>query len=377
MRKLLIVFLLAGSLPLPARAAATGVIEGRVLHGDDDRPIASAEVTLTQATTGAERETLVATTGRDGAFRFPDLPTGDDHLYALDVTYDGGLFPGRALTLPDDTDEEPVVETTVRVWDTTTEPDAIVVQRNDLFVVESEGAQVGVIETVQLTNTAPDAYIGRGRAEGAGSGDTPSLGFSLPASAELEQIQILDASLDVPQLVRTDFGFGITTAIPPGQFSITFSYPVPGSAGSYDLSRRTLYDTLNLAVFASEELSVRTNRLDENEAVEIEGRTYVEHSTDEPLDAGDSVQVVALADAGTPPGLVAGMAGALVLVAALGALPLIMSRRRKAAPAADRSELLRQIAELDIRHERGEIDDEAWTERRSRLRAEIARRDEG
>ncbi|MFP5297493.1 MAG: carboxypeptidase regulatory-like domain-containing protein [Actinomycetota bacterium] len=373
MRKGLIALSLVAlsAMGLPARAAATGSIEGRVLDGRNDEPVAGVRVTLTSGDSEGNTERTVVETDARGRYRFSDLPAGADHIYALDARYEGGLFPGRALTIPDNTSEEPVIDTTLKVWPTTTDPDAIVVARNDLFVVEAEGGNVAVVETVRLTNTSEDAYIGRGSSMTSEARTFPSLGFALPSQAEQERVQIVDSSLDIPELLRTDFGFGITTAIPPGSFSITFAYQVPGVAASYDLSRRMLYPTLNFALFASENLKITSNRLDEGEQVEIEGKTYVEHSTSEELEPADPVQVVALADAGTPAGLLAGMAGALVLVAALGLFPLLRSRRTTREPKRSREDLLTEIAELDLRHERGEIDDEEWSKRRADLRGRI------
>ncbi len=376
MRKLLSLFgvwLFTGALVMPVAAAPTGSIEGRVINGDSEEPVAGVEVTLTAGDPTGTPVTQEVTTGKNGSYSFEDLPTGTDRFYALDARYEDGLFPGRALTLPSDTTESPVIETTIRVWPTTTDPAAIVVARDDLFVVESEGGEVGVIEALQITNTSDKAYIGRGAGLETATTTTPSLGFALPAAAESEGVQVIDSSLDIPELVRTDFGFGITAAIPPGRFNLTFSYSVPGIAASHDLSRRILYPTLNFAVFSSDKLSIESNRLVEGDKVEIEGREYLEHTSETDLAEGASLQVVATGDVGTPPGLIAGMAGALVLVTLLGLIPLIRSRRDKGSRELSRSELLTEIAELDLRHERGELDEETWVRRRADLRAQLAR----
>lgn len=373
-RGLAAVFLIALSLTgLPARAASTGVIEGQVLDGRTEEPVSGVTVTLTSSSSVAGTETQDAVTDKEGRYRFDELATGDEVVYALDAEYQDGLFPGRALTIPDDTAQEPVIETTLRVWPTTTDQNAIVVARNDLFVVESEGAQVAVIETIQLTNISEEAYIGRGSAMTSDQeGPFPSLGFALPARSTPDDVRIVDSQLDIPQLLRTDFGFGITTAIPPGPYTISFAYTVEGTAGSYDLSRRVLYPTLNFAVFSSENLIITSNRLDEkDETAEIDGSTYRQFATGEDLDPADSVQVIALTDAGVPAGLLLGMGGALLLVAALGIYPLIRSRRSPKPRPATREELLGAIAELDLRHERGEIDDERWARERAELKGKI------
>jgi hypothetical protein len=356
---------------MSAHAAATGVLKGVVVSADTDEPVQGVMVTLTSGTSGAEPETETVITDSEGRYRFEDLPTGSEHIYALDARYQGGLFAGRALTIPADTTEQPVIDTTLRVWPTTTDPDVIVVARNDLFVVQNDRGEAGVIEAFQLTNTGDRAYIGRGG--GDENRGTPSLGFALPAAAQQESIQIVDSSLDLPELVRTDFGFGITAAIPPGRFTITFSYAVPGTAASYDLSRRALYPTLGFTIFAAESLDISSIRLTEKGPVEIDGKEYREYSTDEELGAGDSLQVIALADAGTPPGLIAGMVGVIVLVIVLGAIPILRLRRHKPdrPPEATREELLEEIARLDLEHQRDAIGGQEWARQRAELKARL------
>lgn len=355
------------------RAADSGSIIGRIEHGDTGEGLADVEVTLTIGRAGRDPEEVTVMSDAKGRYSFRELETGQDVFYTLDARYDGGLFPGSALNLPDDTDEEPEIETTIKVWETIADPDVIIVARNDLFVVENEGGEVGVIEAFQITNTSDRAYIGRGAEMGTGGEGSSSLGFALPPSASDEGVRIIDASLDIPQLVQTDFGFGITSAIPPGRFSITYSYSVPGTAASFDLSRRVLYPTVEFSVFSSENLELTSNRLQEGDPVEIQDKTYVEHSSEEPLDAGDPVQIAVLGDAGAPIGLLAGMAGVLVLVALLGIVPFIRSKRPSKDPAETptREQLLRSIAELDLSKDDGRIDDETWARERAKLKTRL------
>ncbi len=354
-------------------AATTGTIEGRVLDGSTNEPLGGVQVTLTSGTAQGETETESVVTDPKGRYRFEDLTTGDDLFYALDARYKGGLFPGSAITLPEDTEEEPVIDTTLKVWDTIDDPASIVVERNDVFVLESENGKVGVLEAFQITNVSDKAYIGRGGSmETSGNAPVPSLGFSLPSGAEQEQLQIYESSLDIPQLLRTDFGFGITTAIPPGNFTITYTYSLPGTAASYDLSRRVLYPTLNFAVFTSEKFVVTSNRLEPQGSVEIRDRAYEQFSTKDDLDAGASVQITALADAGTPPGLIAGMVGVLVLVALLGAIPFVRRRRPKTETRpSSRAHIMQEIASLDLARERDEIGEPEWQAARQHLKDKL------
>lgn len=356
----------------PVRGAARGTIEGRVLDRTSNAPARGARVTLISGTPeGAGEERATVRTGADGRFRFAGLATGADRIYALDVVYRGGAYAGEALTLPDDTAQPPVIETTVRVFDTTTDPNVILVRRDDLFVVEAEGG-VGVIESLVVLNTSERAYIGR-----RGPSGPVTLGLALPSAARAEGVAVIDSNLNVPALVPTDFGAGVTVAIPPGETRLTYSYEVPGSAGLHELSRTALYGTVELNVYAGEGIALRSNRLVPNGEVTIGGTTYARHSALEGLDPGDQVQVVAELRRSASAARAAAYAGAaLALLAALFAAVLFLGRRRRAARAAPeqgRRALLVAIAELDLRHRAGELSREDYARRRAELKAQLER----
>lgn len=378
-RFLTAVGLLSFLIPSVVQAAETGTIEGRVLNAANDRPQSGVTVTLSSGAAGSDIDKQTVTTGSDGAYRFEDLPTGEDIFYALDAEYEGGLFAGRAITIPSDTQRPPVIETTLRVWETTDEPTTILIASDVMFLVPNESGNLGVIQAVTIFNQSEDqAYIGRGLADDE---SRTSVGFSLPAGAQDAEVSILDADLSVTELLRKEYGFGITTAIPPGETKFTFSYEVEGSAGSFDLSRDTLYPTVRLQLYAQPPLKIEGIFLEKGETVDIEGKSYTEYRASDGLDAGDPQQTLAVAEAGTSPALLAGMAGALVLVGALGFFPVWRSRRTRrrvaeaeSTPKEDPKDvLLREIAELDARHERGEIPYEDWSIRRAELKGELVR----
>jgi hypothetical protein len=367
--------------PAAAFAAPKGVIEGRVVNGATGNPQPGVEVTLVGATqNGDESLERTETTSRTGTYRFTGLPTGDDRLYALDATYAGGLFAGRAVSIPSDSERTPVIETTLRVWDTTTDPAAIFVRRNDVFVVPADG-RAGVVESVTVVNPTDFAYIGRaGQTEGAGGPSTPSLGFALPGGASERGVRILDADLDIPRIVQTDFGFGVTVAIPPGENRITYTYELPSSGGSFDVSRSALYSIGEFSVYAADPLGVESNRLDGGDSVDIEGTTYRRWATDDSIDPGDPVQAVAIARAGLEPGLVAGIAAAVALTVVLGLLAYRRARRppttigtaRAPRPAlATRADVIEAIAALDVAYQAGNVSESDWRTRRNELKEEL------
>jgi hypothetical protein len=275
-----------------------------------------------------------------------------------------------------------VIETTLRVWDTTADPAAILVRRNDVFVVP-DGGGAGVVESVTVVNPTDLAYIGRGAGtQGERSPNSPSLGFALPAGASEQGVRVLDSDLDIPRIVRTEFGFGITIAIPPGENRITYTYEVAGLVGTYNLSRTALYSIGEFSVYAADPLEVESNRLDGGDTIDIEGTTYRRWATGNSIDPGDPVQIAATAQAGPEPGLVAGFAAAIALIIVLGSLAYRRSRKPRTtgrpAPAAlaapaTRTEVIESIAALDVSFQAGSISESEWRTRRAQLKDELRR----
>lgn len=378
---ILLVFPGAGS------ARPTGVIEGVVINQSSGEPQPGAKVTLIALSDGSEPIEKKVTSDERGRYRFEDLPTGEDRLYAIDVVHDGGLFSGRALSLPDDTDEVPVIDTQIRVWDTTTEAGEILVARTDLFLSSGEGG-LDAIESVTINNLSDRAYIGRGMADVQAEGQEddaaiPSFGFALPRGAADLGYEILDSTIEIPGVVDTDFGFGITAAIPPGETRVTYRYRVPGSVGSYDLSRTAVYAVVQFSVHAPDGFDVRSNRLHPDGEVTVGGIEYMRWSSEEAVEAGNQIQMVAVQEATGTSGIgawiISGVAGVVVLMA-LGIGWSV--RRRGRGPSKrgrqTRPELLAQIAELDVRHENGELSRNDWAgERRALIERVAALPDDG
>lgn len=379
-------FILAVGAAAPAVAGRTGAIEGRVINGTTNEPQSGVEVILTKGA-GDRRSEETAVTGRDGTYRFRGLPTGGDRFYVVDALYKQGLFAGRPLRLPDDTDEPPVIDTTLRVFEPTTDPNAILIRRNDLFVVH-RGDRLSVVEAVNVVNPTRNAYIGRGSALGGGDGGdvTASLGFALPDGVIPESFRWLQADLDVPRAVEIEgVGFGITTAVPPGEVDFTFSYQVSGDGGIFDLSRRALYEVSELSVFAAAPLTVTSNRLGPRGSVTLEETTYERFSTTDAANAADPVQILVVAEGGTALPLVAGLAGGLGALLLVGVIAFRRTRRRRgranaadadpvpAGGSADRDRLLSAIAELDLRHSSGEVEDGEYSKRRADLKERLSR----
>jgi Carboxypeptidase regulatory-like domain len=360
-----------------ARPTGPGTIRGRVVDGSTGRPVDGIEVDLVGALPRRDgRFSLSSTTGSDGRYRFERLPTGDGRVYALSVEHKGGVFAGRPVVELGQSSGRAVVDSQLRVWDTISDPDAVLVQRHNLFVSQTEGG-LGVIESLTIVNTSDSAYIGRARNFGRQSGGT-TFAFDLPQNAR-DGRMLPDSDFFGTPIAGTDSGFGLAVAIPPGEWRVMFAYTLAGSAGAYDLSHTALYPTLNTALHVSDGLAVDSNRLADAGEITIGERRYVRWSSDDVVEAGEPIQVAVTAEAGTSPWLVAGLAGAGLLAAALFTWTMLRNRKSsglhpgpRAAPAS-RERLVAAVAELDLRHDAGEIEDDEWKIRRAELKGALGR----
>ncbi len=386
MRRLTATFFVALALFQPASPAAAapnnGVIRGRALNGATGSPQSGVVMVLTQTRRGAEdTQTYKTRTDDGGRYRFEGLATGDRLLYALDARYDGGLFAGRVLQIPEQDEPAPVIDTTLKVWKTTSDPRAVILARDDLFVRPAEGG-LSVIESVTVANLTHLAYIGRAASLAdsppAPSGPRPaaSLGFALPVDGECRPAEcgiVASEPIDIPVIVRREYGFAATVAIPPGRSQITYSYRVEGSGGSFDLSRTALYPTAETSIYATEPLEVDSARLLPDGERTIGDDSYRVWSSREGIDAGDQIGAVAVAQAGISAALWGGVGAALLVT--LLASGYALRRRRQAAthPAQPRlparPEIVRRIAELVLAFHSGDLEQERWHSERARLKA--------
>jgi hypothetical protein len=364
--------LMAFILPVAGASAQTReVIEGRVSHGRTNEGVPNVRVTLLGARAdGSGRVEFKTTTNRDGSFSFQSAGKIDPQLtYTAEAVHDGGLFVGKNIEIAEGIAEPIELE----VWDTTSDPAAVSIARHDVFVLRNPDG-VGVLESVTVANETDEAYVGRAATMGGETGPgTPTLGFALPPQAIGRRVDILSSDISRLYATETDFGFAATVAIPPGEWTTIFGYAAEGTGGSYDISRRILYPTAELAAFVTDPFVVNSNRLALSKDETIRGRTYNVWRSTNPLDPGDLVPLAAVAEGSSSSALTTTVIAWLAAIALLVCAALLWQRRGRSAPAptATREDLLTAIAELDLKKEAGDISSEEWTERRASLKAKL------
>jgi len=377
----LAVLLLLAPTRIAAQSDGRGTISGVVTNGTTNEPQPDVEIRLLGGLRDDEGNftqevSEVARSDRRGRFEFTNLASGDDRAYALDAAFDGGSFPGGVVAIPSDGD---VIEVEQKVWDTTTDPRAIVIQRNNMFLLKGDDG-ASVIDSYTIVNVSEQAYIGRGATRETSEGaPVPTLSFSFPEGSE--GIQVADSDLDIPELLSTETGVGITSAVPPNETRITFAYRMPVNTGQIDLTRRALYPVLNLGVFAEPPFTIDSTRLTEDGEVTIEGETYTRYRSQESVTEGNSIPMIATAQGTNDTILIAGAVAVgvlllviLIMVLVRGRTPRSPAERASALPVEEsRDDLLVAIARLDLEHRNGKVDHDSWIEHRTELKARLAK----
>ena len=363
-----------------AAAAPGGVIKGVVTNGTTNEPQGGVGVRLlggTRSDDGSFEQEVdaAARTDDEGRFEFRKLAAGEERVYTLDFHYQGGDFPGGAVSIPTNND---VIEVTHKVFNTTNDPRAIVIQNDSMFLLKGEGG-VNVVHSFRIVNVSREAYIGRGGGGPSQDGPVPTLSFSFPTEARRGGVQIADSDLDIPQLLDTETGIGITSAVPPDETNITFAYTMRVNTGQVDLGRLALYPTLNLDVFAQPPFTIDSPSLVEDGEATIEGTNYTRYRSDDTITEGNAIQMLATAEGGGDPALVGGAIAALALA---GLLVFALARRHSSAartpatksgsPSETRDDLLVAIAALDLEHSNAKLTEEDWETKRSELKRRLA-----
>ena len=361
----------------------TAMIDGRVTLGTTGKPVEGVRVTLLGARSDGSGEVTQETVSsdEDGRYSF-EVTKGAGLEYALEARFDGGLFVGASFPA-----KGGGVTSNLEVWKTTSDPSSIAIKRDDLFVAY-ERQDAGVLESITLTNKTERAYIGRGRALGADtSAGSPTLGFALPTRSIGQRVDLIDSSLNRLYAIDTSFGFAATVAIPPGETSVTFAYGAPQRTGSFDLTRRALYPTEDFSIFVPEPLRLVAGRLAPEGTESLSGERYRKWSSRNPLDAGDVVSALVIAEGSASTSLWVGLAvgfGVIVLLASAGLWLRSRSRRAPVRASPDEAgpkekkrgrepepDPLTALAALDLEHEAGKLTEEQWRERRATLKAEL------
>jgi hypothetical protein len=209
-----ILLLLASAVPGNPGTLPRGIIQGVVLHADDRKPVAGAEVGLRVKLEG--RFVLIAETTADtcGRFTFRQLPLGEDFQYLPGANRDGVHYPGPRVQL---TWEHPAADVRLTVCDAVRGPSPLVARRHEILICPESGL-VKVSETILIDNPGPSSYVGQ-----AVDGQSQPITLRLSIPADFQR-----TTFDQEFFGRhfTLAGGKLVTSIPwtPGPRELKFTY---------------------------------------------------------------------------------------------------------------------------------------------------------
>ena len=320
------------------------------------------------------------TTDANGAFSFAEVPIAEVLGYLLVATHQGvdytlEILPGEALTGLE-----------LEIFETTTSIDAVGIVLDSVMIADWDVPRrtLSVLELVQLENNGSQTFV----PDLSEPASMSFLRFALPSDARDLQVQ---TQLPEGQVLQVDRGFAVTTAVPPGEHGMAFTYTVPYQGDRVDFSRRFSLGAQAFRLLIPVDLGSATgSTLSSGSDVQIGDTDFrVLQAEDVPPSGTVNIQLENLPQPSllstatnslsestaiwvVPIALVLGLAGLLVIG--------IIIRRRGAPSVAEnsavpgvstRDELIQAIVELDNRLQRNEITEQEHKHQRQILKARL------
>jgi hypothetical protein len=381
--------LIAGLLLVLAAPAFAATASGKVVMGTAGVPLpGELRVAVLQTDENGEPQgsPSFAPVAPDGSFSF-DADPAKGYLIGLfhqGVTYSRLLEPGEAAGVD------------LTIFETTLDPSVVRIASDSMTILQSTAeGQSDVLEVLQLlrfTNESDRAYTGSDPAPAPGGAGSPAQGeqprevLKLPLPESAYDLAPADAA-NGAGLATAQGRLVATTAVVPGETSVAYLYKVKVPRSGWQLRREVYHPTdhADLLIGKSLELGAAPGfRFQEDK--KLGGIEYARWRSGE-LNPGAVLQ----ADIGFPSGSTNGVwFGFATVVAVLGALFFagsIRLRRRRAARAAagagpdeaqtpeepSRTELIEQVAALDLDFEAGSVEQAEYDSRRSSLLDKLSR----
>lgn len=372
--------------PAVVQAQETITIRGSVVVGTQDAvlPPEIPVLLLVSDSAGALVGTSQTITGPSGLFQFDQVPRTEDGVYTLSVDY-AGLFYSTSLSLQDLSND-----VRLTVYESTQDASVVKVTRQILVIgeVDEKNREISALEFVLVTNTSDRTLLP--------DLDNPAtlsfLRFALPPLAEE-----LDVRSDLPggDIVSIGTGFALTSAVPPGSYSLDFSFRFPYRGDSVSYRQSLPQGAEVYQVLVPERLGgVAVAPLPNVSSVNIDSSLY---SAWEGRDFGRGQGIVLELTNLPEPSLAArleksitdGTFWKIAIPSALGAVLAFLllfgglrRSRRTTGPvatesdgvtgeAAGRDALVREVAALDEQFQQGDMAENDYYQQRGGLRARI------
>lgn len=359
-------------------------ISGRVVNGTAGAgAMEGMEVTLHVFRGGELLDTRTIAPDPDGQFAFQDVPHQGSLFYVLTTTY---LDIPYSVDLRPDSDLEDVRLT---VYESAGSLEAVSLVSDSLFILAADRALriLSALEVIQVVNQGDRVFV----ANLANGEAMAFLRFPLPPGAiNLE----VETELPQGEVLQVDRGFALTTPVPPGEHGIALTYTVPYSGRELDLSRSFVLGAGMFRLLVPEEVgSVITESLEDLDTVAIGDTVYRVFGAGE-IGRGERVEII-LGDLAQPSlwqrflgrlSLGSWVTAAIPVTFTLVVTLLLVTALLRGTRAVrteegetlesipeDRPAMIRAMAALDDRFQRGEMEEAEYQQRRYKLKARLLR----
>jgi hypothetical protein len=292
-----------------ALAQAAGGVEGKVVHGAEETPVADVAVTLRLFAAESDLGTLSTTTDARGRYAFDGLPD-DTAGYQVVATYGGVEFHTVAAAYtPGQT-----VQQDVTVWEPTDDP-ADVTLTDYVVWVDREGDGVAVQHDLTWDNAGDLAYVGQG-------GEV----VSVPLPQGAVNLQYLGTFLESPGDVQGQ-RYVSDAPIVPGSTAATLRYSAPPLS---ELTLEMTFPTTSVQLFVPQDVDVQTTQLRLAGTISDQGIAYNVYAAQD-VAAGSEFQVTMseVQASGSSSAIAWILAGVAALVAVVLLTAWLTGRRRR------------------------------------------------
>jgi hypothetical protein len=356
-----------------------GSISGQVINLSGGEVPSDLEITLHGFDEMQQVLTATTTVGSQGTFLFEDVEMPDGRAFIASLEYQGVVYSSDVSVAGSEAKD---LSLPIPIYETTSDPSAVSVDRLHLLLEYGEPGVLHVVELYVISNLGDRTLI-------ADQPGEPVLTFILPEGAT--NLQFQDGVLG-ERFVEVPGGFGDMAAVRPAasQHQVVFSYDLP-----YD-RKLELHQPVTLPVNAvvillpEDGLKVSGESLQDMGTRDVQGLSYHLYSAQR-LEPGSELRFTisgrpAIGSTGlvwgTNSSLMVGLiAFGLALVAA-GAWLYIRSRARSDTEPGeeeprglteeeDADTILDAILALDDQFQAGELPEEAYQARRAELKVRL------
>ncbi|MEA3335664.1 MAG: c-type cytochrome [Chloroflexota bacterium] len=364
----------------------SGAIGGVVTNGSaGGAPVAGLTAVLRAIQGSDEFRPVTSTVGEDGIFRFEGLPMDPSFVYLVSVEHAGLPYGGDFLRFSEGQTE---LDAPVTIWETSSEPGDIRLDRVQWFVDFHQGALL-VGEVYRVAHDGDRVFLGNDEVV---PGVPAVLEFSLPAGATAVAV---DGGEIGERFFLTDAGLVDSQPLLPGQTQMLVRYLLPYDGSKAEVGHEFAYPVGELSVLVAEGAKVMTDDL-EDAGTQMAGDTQFLSFVGNDVAAGQEIMLAlsglerssapVAKTQNTSTSVIANHPALLISLAALAAgalvgalvVPLVLRRRDDDAGEraedsyavdregleAERQRLLASIADLDDRYAAGELDDDTYQEQR-------------